>query len=194
MELKEYLQIFKRNIKLFVTIVIGVFLLGILIQVGLPSFYKAEVNLDVTRTGQQKETADYRYDEFYRLQADERFADTVVRWLQSGRIQEDILSLAAPGVEFKRLKASRLSSQLIRVTFIVKEESDARIITAAISKVLNEKSQELNKYQQNNNWFKLIVSEPVVNSYKIPLFKLSIILLFVGIFAGFWGVLIRHYL
>lgn len=193
MELKEYIEIVKENIKLFGTVVLGVMILGAAIQEILPTAYKVEANLDITRSGQQNETTDYRYDEFYRLQADERFADTVVRWIGSGRIQEDIAK-ESKNVDFKRLKAMRLSSQLIKVNFFVANPNESEKVTSAISKVLNDKTQELNKDQKNPNWFKIIVSKPVVSEYKLPIAKLLMLTFVLGIFVGLWSVFINHYL
>jgi capsular polysaccharide biosynthesis protein len=193
MELKEYIQIFKRHLKLFVLVTIATVVIGLTVQKVLPTRYKVEVNLDVTRSGQQAETSDYRYDEFYRLQADERFADTVVRWIESGRIQEDI-RIATKDVDFKKLKAMRLSSQLIKTTFLVAESDRSKDVTNSISMVLNKKTADLNKDQNNPNWFKVIVSKPVVVEYKIPTIKLVIIMLILGMFIGFWTVFMKHYL
>ncbi|MFA6790257.1 MAG: hypothetical protein WCR65_01635, partial [Parcubacteria group bacterium] len=148
MELKEYIKIFKNNFKFFALIVASVLVSGIAFQEFMPEKYRVEANLDVTRSGLQKETSDYRYDEFYRLQADERFADTVVRWIGSGRIREDI-STESKGAGFEKLKAERLSSQLVRITFVVSDVEDSKKIVAAIEKVLNDKTQELNKDQNN---------------------------------------------
>lgn len=193
MELREYIQILKKHFKLFALIVVASVFLGFVIQEMMPTRYKVELNLDITRLGQQDKTADYRYDEFYRLQADERFADTVVRWLQSGRIQEDIKS-SSDKFKFKKLKAMRLSSQLIRVTFLVSNSKDSEKITKSISEVLNSKSQELNKDQNNPSWFKVIVSKPVVLEYKLSTQKLVLVSLFLGVFIGFWAVFAKHYL
>lgn len=193
MELKEYILIFKNNFKFFLLVLVAVIIIGVATQEIFPTRYKVEVNLDITRSGQQTETSDYRYDEFYRLQADERFADTVVRWIGSGRIQEDILTESGK-TEFSRLKAMRLSSQLIKVTFFVSDSRDSSKVTESISDVLNSKTRELNKDQKNPNWFKIIVSKPVVNEYKIPIVKLMLIMIILGVFIGFWAVFIRHYL
>lgn len=193
MELKEYIKIFRNHFKLFALVVIVTIVLGVVIQEMFPTRYRSEVNLDVTRSGQQTETNDYRYDEFYRLQADERFADTVVRWIGSGRIQEDITEESG-SAEFSKLKARRLSSQLIKVTFLVSEIKDSEKVTSSIADVLNNKTRELNKDQNNPNWFKIIVSKPVVSEYKLPLVKLFFILLLLGSFIGFWAVFAKHYL
>jgi len=193
MDLKEYIQIFKKHFKLFVFVIITTVVGGVVVQTLLPTMHKVEVSLDITRSGQQIETTDYRYDEFYRLQADERFADTVVRWLQSGRIREDI-AIATKEISFKKLKARRLSSQLVEVTFLVSEIKHSEKVTNSISNVLNKKSKELNKDQNNPNWFKIIVSKPVVSECKLSIVKLIIIMSILGAFIGFWAVFIKHYL
>lgn len=193
MELKEYIKIFKKDFKFFVLVVAGLVIFGTAFQELAPEKYRVEANLDITRSGQQAETSDYRYDEFYRLQADERFADTVVRWIGSERIREDI-SAESKSAGFEKLKAERLSSQLVRITFVVSSAKDSEKVTVAVTKVLNDKTQELNEDQKNSNWFKIIVSDPVVSENRIPMQKFVITLLFLGIFIGFWTVLIRHYL
>lgn len=193
MELKEYLKIFKNNYKFFLGTVILTLVIGISFYFIIGDKYKAELNLNVTRTNYQTDTMDYRYDDFYRLQADERFADTLVRWLGSRVIQNEI-SKEADGVLFEKLKAERLSSQMIRVSFVIDEKSQAVKITQAIDNVLNDNISQLNAEQKNPQWFKVLVSYPIVDNYKLGLAKFVGILLALGIFLGSWVVLIRHYL
>lgn len=193
MELREYIKIFKDNYKIFLSVVGLILAVGVGINLLIRDKYKVELNLNVTRTGYQKDTSDYRYDEFYRLQADERFADTLVRWLSSEVIKNDI-SKEASGISFYKLKAERLSSQMIRVSFVIHDKHQVEKITQAIDDVLNKNIAELNLEQKNPQWFKVLVSYPIINDYKISLIKLITILLVGGIFLGFWTVLIRHYL
>ena len=192
MEIKEYIKIFKKHYKLFLVIVLSTITVGIFVQVILPAKYKVSIDINVTRLGYQKNTNDYRYDSFYRLQADEKFADTVVRWIDSPRIQTDI-SEKLKNISFEKLKARRLSSQMINVTFLISQPDRANEVTKIMEKLLNNQTKELNKYQQDPNWFKLLISKPVVSNYKLPIEKLIIILLFAGIFIGFWGVFIKNY-
>ncbi len=193
MELKEYLKMFKDNYQVFFITLGVVLVVGLSFQLVIKNKYKAEVDLNVTRTGYQKDTSDYRYDEFYRLQADERFADTLVRWLGSVVIKNDI-SKEVSGILFEKLKAERLSSQMIKVSFLIYNQEDAKQVTQAINEVLNKNIAELNLEQKNPQWFKVLVSYPVVNNYEPSWIKLIGILLVIGFFLGFWTVLIRHYL
>lgn len=193
MELREYLKIFKDNYRVFFIVMGIVLVMGLAAQLISRDKYKVELNLNVTRTSYQKDTSDYRYDEFYRLQADERFADTLVRWLGSEVIKNDILRESG-NTSFEKLKAQRLSSQMIKVTFVIYDKDQAEKITRAVDKVLNDNVAKLNLEQKNPQWFKVLVSYPIVNNYKIALVKLVGILLAGGLFLGFWAVLIRHYL
>lgn len=193
MELKEYIKIFKKNFNWFLSTIGIVLFFGLLGQFTLGTWHKTELDLNITRTGYQSDTDEYRYDEFYRLQADERFADTVVQWISSKRIKEDITD-KSKGVDFTRLKAERLSSQMIKVSFLIKDKNQATKVSQVIASVLNDKTDELNLSQKNPNWFKILVSSPVTYEYKIPLGRLIAMLLVGGMFLGFWVVLIRHYL
>jgi len=193
MELKEYVKIFKKNLNWFLSVLGIVLFGGLLIQLILGGWYKVELDLNITRTGYQADTSEYRYDEFYRLQADERFSDTVVQWTNSRRIKEDI-SNKAKGINFVKFKAERLSSQMIKVSFLIKDKNQASKITQSITEVLNDKTDELNLEQKNPSWFKILVSSPVTYEYRISFGKLVMMLLFGGVFLGFWVVLIKHYM
>ena len=133
MELKDYINIFKKQAKVFwVVVLIGV-LAAIIWQKSQSKDHRATLLLNIGREGAQ-DTGQYRYDSFYRLQADERFADTVVRWFASPRVVEDIY--AGAGFDLKNLDArglknifmaKRLSSQVLEVTFV---DSDPEMLQA----------------------------------------------------------------
>jgi capsular polysaccharide biosynthesis protein len=200
MELKEYLAIFKKHLKLFLGVITIFLLAGLAWQFLQPLTYKSSLTLNVTRIGTQKTDA-YRYDGFYRLQADERFADTVVRWLQSPRIVADIYNdakIMASGLSQRTLskifKAQRLSSQEILVTYVTSDSRTAQTLAESIVKVINSKADELNKFQKEENWFTILGSEPVVRENRRDTRIVLFASLVLGAFLGFWAVLIRHYL
>ncbi|MFC1645087.1 hypothetical protein ACFL08_03600 [Patescibacteria group bacterium] len=191
MELMEYVGIFRKNLRYFLVTVLLVLVIGFGIHAAMPNNYKVTLDLNVTRTGKDL-TNDYRYDSFYRLQADERFADTVVKWLGSERVKADIRE-HSKSVSDLNLKARRLSSQMIEVTFIIPVTNDAERVTDSIIKFVNGSSQDLNKYQQEKSWFKVIANNPFVAENKIGFLKLFLICLGLGVFAGFWTVLVKYY-
>lgn len=193
MELKEYLAIFKKQRSIFFACVLASVLMGCVLFLFQPKKDVANLTLNVTRMGTQKTDA-YRYDDFYRLQADERFADTAVRWLiSSPRVLFDISNDAQVSGGKLSFKAERLSSQMIQVRYQVENDNVARKIANSTIKVLNLQSGELNRAQQEETWFQILGSEPVVSDARISFETFFLASLMLGIFLGFWWVLLRYY-
>lgn len=203
MELKDYLKIFVKNLVWFSL----VFLLVMAIGAGYkhyknsqPATYQVSLLLNVTRTGIQS-TDNYRYDDFYRLQADERFADTVVRWIENPRIVTDVYNetgMISGGIALSELSkffdAKRLSSQAIEVNFTAKSAVEAQNLSENLVKAINSEIKNLNQFQKEESWFKIIGDEPVIKEYKITWKNVLLISIALGIFLGIWVVLIKHYL
>jgi len=192
MEVREYFEIIKRQRKTFLITLVGVIAFGMSGYFLIPVRYKVNMELNITRIGYQKNTTDYRYDEFYRLQADERFADTVVRWIESPLTQKNILQKSGFS-EFKKLRAARLSSQMVEVTFLVDKKTNALPIAKAVSETLNEKTAKLNKYQHDPNWFIILSGTPIVSEYKWGILKFFAATVLLGLFIALWTVFLRHY-
>lgn len=192
MELKEYIAIFKKHYKLFLLVIAFITAAVIVFQIIKPITYKTSLALNITRDGSQK-TEDYKYDNFYRLQADERFADTVVRWAALPGIVKDICDGAGIGKSIK-FKAKRLSSQAVEITYITSDIKTARELSASIVKVLNNETKKLNEFQKNEDWFKILGDRPVIINNKSELWKTALLGLLIGVFLGFWVILIKHYL
>lgn len=185
------LVIFQKYQKTFFAVVAAAILLGSLFFLLQPPRKVATLTLDVTRLGTQQTDA-YRYDDFYRLQADEKFADTIVRWLTSSpRIALDIATEA--GRPKFSLAAERLSSQMINVKFAVADGNEAKKTALALVKVVNARAQELNGKQKEETWFEAVGSEPVMTDARVSWVKIFSASLLAGVFLGFWSVLLRHY-
>lgn len=199
MELREYVGIFRRNTHVFLVTVAACVIVGLVWQISQREYVVSDLTLNVTRSGSEK-TIDYQYHDFYRLQADERFADTVVRWLQSPRTVSDIFADARldAGDMSQRtlahtLKAERLSSQVIRVTYDAKDVQAAEKLAHSIVTVLNKESATLNKDQQESAWFTIQGAEPVVRDGRLSIAFVFVVSLAIGAFLGFWAVLFQNY-
>ncbi|MDO8565692.1 MAG: hypothetical protein Q7S04_00710 [Candidatus Moranbacteria bacterium] len=199
MELRDYITIFKKQKKIFWAIVFLSVLAATVWQKNQEAQYQATLLLNIGRTGGEV-TQEYTYDSFYRLQADERFADTVVRWLGSPRVVEDIYGAANIDLEKRGMRdlkgmfgAKRLSSQMIEVTYTDVSDKTLKKISEAAIVTLNRYTDSLNKENDETNWFTVIGSDPIVRDAHIPLPLALVIGLLFGIFVGFWTVLIRHY-
>lgn len=200
MELKEYLRIIQKNLKLFLlTIIIvmaGIFLYFAL----LPASYSASLTLNITRAAVQKSN-EYQFDNYYRLQADEKFAETIVQWLKSPRVVTDIYvdaGVEARDLSLRRLskafKADKMSSQIVLVTLQVKSREEAKKISSALVEAVEENTETLNKDQKEETWFKIVANDPVIMENTVSFLTLALASLLLGIFLAFWTVLFAHYL
>lgn len=196
----EYLEIFKKQSRAFLLIVALSVAIAFAWQGLQPKSFDAVLLLNIGRSGSQQ-TAEYAYDDFYRLQADERFADTVVRWLQSPRVVEDIYAEAkidTDTIGLRGLKGSfsgkRLSSQMIEVSYGARNERQAVELSRAIVSVLNQYTDSLDRDGREPGWFSVIGSDPVIRDGRVSLPMALGIGAAIGIFLGFWIVLIKHYL
>lgn len=200
MELKEYINIFKTHIKSFILAVVLVLIGGILYFSLWPVMYDTSLTLNITRGGTQ-ETAEYKYDDFYRLQADEKFAETVVEWLKSPRTVSDIyLNSDINPSQFslrkleKSLQSEKLSSQVVSVKFSADTPEKAKKISDSISKITAKNIESLNLNQQEKNWFEVVAQDPVVAQGSLNFWVVILAALVLGIFLGLWTVLIIYYL
>jgi capsular polysaccharide biosynthesis protein len=199
MELKEYFQIIKKNLKLFVLTIIIILLSTFLFFYFTPISYTTSLELNISRKGVQN-TPDYRYDNFYRLQADEKFAETIVEWLKSPWMEENIYREAGidtSDFSLKRLSksivAEKMSSQIVVVGFSAPNQKIAQNIAAAISKNISQSTDNLNKDQNDITWFEIIAENPVIKINEVsPLIMLAIF--FGTVFVAFWVVMVKHYL
>ena len=199
MELYEYIVILRKKQRIF-WVTLGVIVCVALVwQVTQGVRYGATLLLNISRSGSQQ-TSDYTYDGFYRLQADERFADTVVRWIGSPRGAEDILRDA--GIETQSygtndlarfFNAGRLSSQVIRVEYMTTSEGVAEKISTGVTKVLNQYTDELNRGGKDPSWFTIEGSDPVIRDARVPLWKALAVSVALGVFFGFWFAVFAEY-
>jgi len=200
MELKEYIGIIKSNFKVFLWIIVLI-VVGSFVYFSLkPVSYSTSLGINITRKGIQ-ESAEYKYDDFYRLQADEKFAETIVEWLKSPRIVLDIYSKAeidAKNLSLRKLskilKPEKMSSQVVLVSFSAESPETAKKVSASIVKEISKNTENLNKDQQENTWFEIISSDPLIIKDFVSPLVLLIFSFLAGLFIAFWAVLIVHYL
>ena len=193
MELKDIIFIVWKRKSIFLFVLFSVILLaifGVFIQ---PEKYKIVFPLDISRNNYQK-TDDYRYDQFYRLQADEKFSETVVRWIGApdfgGKVRadykEDVFSM-------ENLRAEKLSPGYIQISFNTKDEKKASSIASSIKKVLDKKNNTINKESADPNWFSFVFGDVTISKQQID-YKLIILgAILVGFVLGLFASLFHYY-
>lgn len=200
MELKEYLNILQTHLKAFILTAVLIVIAGIAYLIFRPVSFDTSLTLNITRSGTQA-TADYKYDDFYRLQADEKFAETVVEWLKSPRTVSDIYASSdinanqfSLGKLEKSFRSEKLSSQIVSVKFSADTPEKARKISDSIATVVAKNIASLNANQKEENWFEIVAQDPVVAQNRLNFWVVILAALALGIFLGFWTILIIHYL
>jgi len=200
MELRDFLKTFRAEWPVFAGVVFAVIAAAAGYVWLQPERFTTVLSIHIARTSSPVQTEDYRYGDFYRLQADERFADTVVRWLESPRIVADIYSgtgreVAMPA-EYalgKVFSARRLSSQYVEVRFSAASPKIAESLSASLSRVLNERTKSLNA-GETQGWFRLEVEDPVIYPAHTPWGRILAGAVCVGVLLGIWAVGLRGYL
>jgi len=191
MELREFLLIFRKYRALFFGTVVFFAGAGFAIQLLQPVRFASDITMNVARSG-ARATSEYTYDDFYRLQADERFADTVVRWLESPRIVGDI-AREARVPEDVSFSAERLSSPVIRIRYRTPDEAGAKRVADTLFTVLNRETASLNRDRSGDGWFELVGETPSITDARFGKGRAMAISFFLGIFFGFFAVLFRWY-
>jgi capsular polysaccharide biosynthesis protein len=199
MEFKDLIAVFQKQ-KLTFFAITGLFLALSFVWYARQSVsYEASLLLNIGRSGVSN-ASDYTYDSFYRLQADERFSDTVVRWLASPRVVEDIYEEAKTGDERRSgqdwsgtFVSARLSSQVISVQYGGSDKKELEELARAMIAVLNRYTKALNTSEQEKSWFVILESSPVIRDSRTDLQTTLVVALIVGLFVSFWIVLARHY-
>ncbi|NTW75486.1 MAG: hypothetical protein HGB34_01145 [Candidatus Moranbacteria bacterium] len=193
MEFRDFCLIFIRRWTLFIGVFVGCVATALLIFRFQPERFETSLTLNVTRTGMQ-ETQDYTYDQFYRLQADERFADTVVRWLSAPSVRSDIRESSGVAARISdTIDAKRLSSQMIDVTYESSTYGGFGTMAVAIPEALNREAEKLNTLSKDVDWFTVMADEPVVRDARLTLGFLLALGTAIGMFLGFWVVLADWY-
>ena len=200
MELREYYKIIKLNISILIYTAIIAVVIVYAWSVRKSQTYSASLLLNISRTEAQS-TTDYRYDQFYRLQADDKFAETIVEWLKSPGVARDMFNKASVGADQKTMRqlsksfrAEKLSSNLVGIQYSIQTDNEGEKISSAIENIISEKTKILNADARDPNWFRIGTSNLVVlkNTQSLPV-NLSVAAI-VGIFVGTLLAFGKHYI
>jgi capsular polysaccharide biosynthesis protein len=200
MELREYYKILKINVSVIVyTIVIAVIVIYAW-SVRTSQTYNASLLINISRSETQS-TADYRYDQFYRLQADDKFAETVAEWLKSPGVSQDIFAKAGINSDQKTMRdlsksfqAEKLSSNLIGVRYSTEASDEAAKIAPAIESILTDKTKSLNAAAKDPDWFQVNASNFIILK-NIQDLRLNLgIAALAGLFLGILLAFGKHYI
>jgi len=197
MELIEFFNLIKKHLVVFIVIFLIVFFGGLIWHDKETKLYQASVTINLSREG-QLEILDYQYDQFYRLQADEKFGKNVVSWVGDpglmAAIKESFIGFEKGSwSDISRIKTKQLASSYIKVEFKSKTSQSAIVFGEALGRTLDKKTQQLNIQQAEKKWFKLIIDKTQVVKNDVNTFLVLLSFSCFGILLGVFGVLIIYY-
>ena len=199
MELKEYIEIIKKNFKLILSVAIITGLSAFLFSVLQPVKYEASLSLFINKDKTQ-ETDDFKYDGYYALQASEIIADSVEQWMKSPEVVDAIYQEAGIKHDFesfknytKKFTVKKMSAQYIEVKFKANNREDAEKISAAVAEVTRSKIKALGENSGQELSFLVKNENPVIIESKPNVFFNLIIGLVSGLFLGVFMVFGREY-
>lgn len=200
MELKEYYKIFKLNISVVIYTVAIAIIIAYAWSVRQSQTYSASLLLNIGQTETQS-TADYRYDQFYRLQADDKFSETVAEWLKSPGVAKNIFEKAGVSSDKKTMRnlsksfqAEKLSSNVVSVKYSTETNEEAAHISPAVAVVISENTKALNADAKDPNWFQVGASDLVILKNTQDLRVNLGFAALIGLFFGALLVFGKHYI
>ena len=198
MELKEYLKIIKRGISLVLSLTLLVGLAALIFTASQETLYETSLSLSISRADTQ-ETLDYKYDQYYAIQASELFANTVEQWLKSPEVATKIYQKAEVELPVKSLRkltkkfrANKMASQYVEVGFKAKSKDEAKRISSATLAVLQDKAALLSQVDRTA-LFSIIGAEPVIVEDKPDIGLNTFLGLVTGLFLGIGLAFLKEY-
>jgi capsular polysaccharide biosynthesis protein len=168
MELKEYYKILKLNFGIAIYTIIIFVVIAYAWSVRKSQTYSASLLLNISRSETQS-TADYRFDQFYRLQADDKFSDTVVEWIKTPGVAKEIFDRAGISSDQKTMRqlsksfqAEKVSPNLIRIQYSTQNSDEAAKIAPEVKSVISEKTKALNASAKDPDWFQIDMSDLII--------------------------------
>jgi capsular polysaccharide biosynthesis protein len=200
MELREYYKIIKSNFSVVIYTMIIVVVAAYAWSVRAAQTYSASMLLNINRTETQA-TSDYRYDQFYRLQADDKFADTVAQWLASPGVAKDIFEKAGISTDqatmrqlSKSFRAEKLSVNIVNVQYSTENQDEAVRIAPAVESVVSDKTKSLNASAKDPDWFQINSSNLIVLK-NVQDLRLNLgLAVLVGLFLGTLLAFGKHFI
>lgn len=151
------------------------------------AYYDTSISFSINRINQQ-ETPEYQYDGYYSIQASDLFSQTVMSWFLTPSVlleiyEEAVIDPQISSIEeiSSRFKTKKFSPQNIVVRFKEKDNQRAEKLSAAIIKIIQDKSIESNRTSSQKALFEVIGNKPVIVE-RTPIIWLNSL---IGLIAGF---------
>jgi capsular polysaccharide biosynthesis protein len=146
MEIRDYFRTIGRFIWWLIVPLIAVLLLSLILSLTYNVSYEAPVSFSINRKSQQAQTADYQYDSYYAIQANNLLAAQFTEWLKGAAVVPVIYARAGLKDESsllqKEWKVEDHSPQDIEMIFRGRSKDRISTLARAALETVNEKKDE----------------------------------------------------
>jgi capsular polysaccharide biosynthesis protein len=195
MEIADYLAMIKKNIGVFVVLIVlfgG--LTGYLTAVQKPT-YQTSIAVDITRHQSQKQTdvSYFQYDNYYNTQAAGAISNNIAGWFSSASVVSEIFVTAGyerPEGSLKDIgkiftaKKKVADSSVIDISYSSDDSVKADKLIKRAGEIVKSKIAEYNRTDSSGS-FDVFVSDPVVVETPKMVALNSIIAAIIGLFLAF---------
>lgn len=173
MELKEYLSIFKRYLRLLLAVSVIFGIAGFIFSQFLPIKYRASTTLFVKREVEAPNPNYFTYEGYHAQMTAQKYADTVLGFLESEDIVKralEVMSLAPTqkmiGEISAAIFAKKTAPQLVFLTVTRKEATESARLASALVQATKERSDLLNEKGDTALSIDTLNPEPIVKMQK----------------------------
>ncbi|MFC1640627.1 hypothetical protein ACFL2D_01110 [Patescibacteria group bacterium] len=201
MELRNYISIARTYLVMIIIIsAVGVGA-ALALRAMQPPVFEASRAVTISRVNAQ-ETKDYKYDNFYAIQASELFSRTVVGWIETPAIVIDVYSEAgidAPNDNLnslaKVIKGTRIAPQVVQIDFDHTDKEEAsKLADSVINVIQREVDKENEATKDDEAYFHIEATKTIVVEQTKHYPLIAVISFLVSLFIGYNIALLRHYL
>ena len=188
MKPKNYVEVVKKHKFTVVVVIILCGLFSLVYSFVKPQSFSSNISMSFYRVNREV-TSDYQYDNYYTGKAVEILTNTVLGWLETSNIIQEVYDEA--GVvsddiykDTKKFKPKQISAHQIEVRVVNKNKGDLDKLSAAVVSVMDERVKKLEITSDNKNSFDVVAEEPIIVEIKYNPLMLLLIGLAAGLFLG----------
>ncbi|MDH4358623.1 MAG: Wzz/FepE/Etk N-terminal domain-containing protein [Candidatus Berkelbacteria bacterium] len=194
MELKDYVQIIKKNLIMIIVVAAILGLAAYFVTLRQEPTYNSTIGIEITReqTAKQAEVPYYLYDNYYATQVATTLSDNIIGWLSAPSFVSEILTKAgyeAPSGSLREIsktftaKKKISTSSVVDISYSSTDSQKAEKIIQTAASLLRDKTEALNSAKEAAKYV-TSVSTPVVITTPKPLLLNTLIGVLVGLFLS----------
>lgn len=200
MELREYVEIIRKSLKLLIVLATASGMLALFVSLQLPPTYTTSLTLYVKRQAAEANPDYYTFDGYYSQQAAEKFTETVVGFLKSKDIllaSAKLADLSTNQKSLEQLESSieikQVAPQLVSLKVEQGDGQEAKKFCTSLAQATTERINLLNQTGDKAISVDLLNPEPLVEKNEVPLVVNTLVGILVGTLLSLLYIFLKEY-